>query len=112
MLIFNPNRVFKLRGIEKPQTLLVKNGFSATTASKLMNNQKKWVSIKHLETLCKLLNCTPDDLFEWKSDRAGNLSENHQLNTLRRSDATRSLKEMFKDLPLDKVEQLVDEQES
>jgi hypothetical protein len=67
MLVFNLSRVLTLRGVEKPFAFLVKRGFYRTIASNLLNNRTVNIKISHIETLCRALNCTPNDLFELKA---------------------------------------------
>lgn len=109
MLKLNVSRVFRLRGVENPARHLLKLGISRPTISRLLNNDKSWVSYAHLEKICTLLNCTPNDLFEWKPSADANLPENHALYALRRSESGKSLKEFVKDLPLEEVEKLMSE---
>lgn len=102
MLIFNPNKIFALRGIEKPYSFLVRNGFGSTTASDLINIKKPLVRTEYLERLCILLNCTPNDLYEWKPDNKTNLTENHPLKTLQKAEIMQ-ISEIIKDIPVEKL---------
>lgn len=106
MLIFNPSRVMTLRGIENKIGFLVENGFVRATAVNIINGWTGLVKIEHLEKLCALLNCTPNDLFEWRAtDKSLQLSEKHQLKNLQRT-AAPSLKEMIRDVPLEKLNEI------
>jgi len=109
MLRLNLERAFRMRGFENPSRQMVKLGISRPTISRLMNGEKSGVSYGHLEKICGLLNCTPNDLFEWKPSADANLPENHALYTLRRSESVKSLKEFLKDMPLEEVEKLISE---
>jgi DNA-binding Xre family transcriptional regulator len=64
MLTLNLSRVFALRGIEKPYTELVKCGISRPTAHNLLSLRVTSIKYSHLEKICELLNCEPNDLFE------------------------------------------------
>jgi len=103
MLRLNLKRAFRLRGIENPTSELVEMGISRPTVFRLLNNDKSWVSYEHLEKVCAVLNCTPNDLFEWYPSGSLNLPENHALYALRRDEAARSLKEIAKDIPLERM---------
>lgn len=105
MLVFNPNRIFALRGIEKPYTFLVKNGVTPTVAHKLLNGKTVHFSIAHLERICRLLNCTPNDLFEWKHDNAP-IAETHALNALERREKPKRLKDLIKDIPVERFDEI------
>lgn len=102
MLIFNPNKMFALRGIDKPYSFLVRNGFASTTASDLINIKKPLVRTEYLEKICVLLNCTPNDLYEWKPDNKTVLPENHPIKTLQKPDFPQ-ISEIIKDLPVEKL---------
>jgi|GEM_PF-249537 len=107
MLIFNPRRMFALRGIERPNYLLRRNGFAPMPASRLLAGAADGsVKIKHIETLCKLLNCTPNDLFEYRQGRDEVIADNHPLKTLAPRDVPPSIVELIKDIPTEKLADL------
>ena len=106
MLIFNPRRVFVLRGIENPQGFLVKNGFNPTTAHNLLNTKTRYAKFEYIEKFCALLNCTPNDLFDWKPDKDTVINETHPLNELRRKETTLNNKELIKDIPIERVAEI------
>lgn len=103
MLTLNLNRVFALRGIENPYTTLVKCGISRPTAQNLLNNRVVSINYSHLEKICELLNCEPNDLFEWKPSKNTQNAENHPLKNLKRDDSPQKFSEMIKTIPLDKL---------
>jgi DNA-binding Xre family transcriptional regulator len=106
MLIFNIKRVFRLRDIEKPYTFMMKHGFSHMTAINLINGTNGAPKTAHIERLCLLLNCTPNDFYEWTEESGKNaIDDAHPLNTLRR-DKAKGLKETIKDLPLEKLNEV------
>lgn len=103
MLIFKLSRIFALRGIDKPFAYLVRLGFSRATASNLLNDRVINVKIRHVETICGALNCTPNDLFEWTPAEGRPLAENHPLNSLKREKTPARLSQIVKDIPVDKL---------
>ena len=111
MLIFNLHRVFALRGIENPAAYMVTAGIGRQTANNLLNRQTSVVKIEHVELLCRLLNCTPNDFFDWHGAE-NSLSEKHSLNTLRRVGTAQEMANRMRDIPLDKVEELVKDSQS
>ena len=106
MLFLNLKRAFELRGIDNASAYMLKMGISRPTITRLLRGDKSGVSYGHLEKICALLNCTPNDLFEWKPSGDSNLAENHALYALRRNASARSLKEMVKDIPLEKMSEM------
>ena len=112
MLKFNPKIILGLRGIEKPVGFLVRLGFAYPQASRFLKAANPMVKIEHIEQLCIALNCTPNDLFEWKTGGDTVLPEGHSLNALNRGEGTKNLQQMVKDIPSDKlalIESLLDE---
>ena len=107
MLIIDIRHVLKLRGIDQPYKFLVKNGFTPSTASRWANNSVGYIRPKHLETLCVALNCTPNDLCTWLPDTKMPLAGHHALNSLVRTEPTPSLTELARDLPPEKLAQLI-----
>ncbi|HEY0427404.1 MAG TPA: helix-turn-helix transcriptional regulator [Pyrinomonadaceae bacterium] len=106
MLVFNMRRVFALRGIDKPFMFLTKNGFASSTASNMLQFYPVVFKIKSLEKLCLALNCTPNDLFEWRDDKDDALHEKHALNNLRKAAVTAKLSDIVRDLPLEKMSEV------
>ena len=45
-------------------------GMSYQNFSKMVNNETKSIKLERIETLCQLLNCTPNDLFQIDWERA------------------------------------------
>ena len=63
--------MIKLRALdllkEKGKTkywLYMQLGMSYQNFSKMINNQTKSIRYENIETMCRLLDCTPNDLFE------------------------------------------------
>ena len=44
-------------------------GMSYQNFSKMINNETKSIKYENIETLCLLLSCTPNDLFEINNDK-------------------------------------------
>jgi len=108
MLDFNIKRLFDQRGIDKPYTFLVKRGFVAQTATNLANNQVGYIKPAQMEKLCLLLNCTPNDLFDWRPDKNDSISDNHALRSLVRTQNATSVAQLVNDIPADKLEKLAE----
>ncbi len=58
-------RTMKEKGVTK-YTLIYKMGFSSYTVLNLRRN--KSITMNTLEKLCKALQCTPNDIIEFKED--------------------------------------------
>ena len=111
MLIFSPKKILALRGVEKTANFMVKNGFTYQSAGRVLKARSSLIKIQDIERLCVALNCTPNDLFEWKADGEKILPDGHSLNALSRGEGAKSLRQMVKDVPSDKlalIENLLD----
>ncbi len=78
--------------------------FVPQTVHSRLNYQLGYIKPDHLERLCLLLNCTPNDLFDWREDGKTVVHDTHALRTLikQKNDIQTTLRE----LPLDKLEKL------
>lgn len=112
MLRLNLKRVFALRGVDNPAAFMIEAGIVRQTANNLLKQQTSVVKIEHLELLCRKLNCTPNDFFEWQTDSANALPESHSLNNLKRTQTAQVIQSMVKDIPLEKMEELLSGQNS
>jgi DNA-binding Xre family transcriptional regulator len=108
MLKLDLNRLFEDKGIENPTQFLKKNGLTAHTTSRLLNNKVSSISFKHLETICLLLNCTIDDLFSWENDNKTGIYKDHSLQKLVRGKKKGNIVGKLKGLPVDKLNQVRD----
>lgn len=103
MLVFNLRRVFSIRNIAKAVNFMENSGLSRSTAFTMNKFRITSIKVENLEKLCRSLNCTPNDFFEWR-EREGEeaLPETHALNALRR-EKMNELNKLMKDIPLDKL---------
>ena len=103
MLIFNPRRIFAMRGIVKPNKHLINNGIGASTATNLLKSNVSYLKLEYLEKICGVLNCTPNDLLEWRPNPNAPIAPDHPLTTLARAETVTSLTELVKDMPIEKL---------
>ena len=106
MLVFNPKRIFALRGVEKPSSFLIKQGIAPSTALKFIKAGGSTFKTKYVELICVGMNCTPNDLFDWYEDAKTKLPENHPLRALERKQKINNIREMLHDLPVEKLSEL------
>lgn len=105
MMYFNIARLLEMRGIDQPYRFFRKHGFVSQTASNLTNNVIGRVTLDQMEKLCFILNCTPNDLFDWRPSENISVSESHALHSLKK-EKTPSVAQMVKDLPVEKLSKL------
>ncbi|HQU86287.1 MAG TPA: helix-turn-helix transcriptional regulator [Pyrinomonadaceae bacterium] len=112
MLKLNIKSIVELRGIQKTTAFLVKLGFHPSKASRFFVTDHSVVKLRDLEKLCIALNCTPNDLLEWKPDANTVLPETHALNKLKNEGNSQNLRELIKDIPAERlklIESLLEE---
>jgi DNA-binding Xre family transcriptional regulator len=108
MLKFNLKRVLAIRNVANGMKFLKDNDFTPFSATSLYNYYVSSIKIKNLERLCLLLNCTPNDFFEWKTTEGEEpLPEAHALNSLRREKSA-EINKLMKSLPLEKLSEVED----
>lgn len=106
MLKFKLSSVLRVRGIEKPFAFLQKRGFYRTVASNLINDKTISIKISQIETLCRALNCTPNDLFEFEPNANDTISVDHPLNSLNRQLNSSKIQKVVREIPLDKLDKV------
>ena len=77
MFILEIRQAFLERGIKYPYAQLLKLGIGRDSAQKMLRGEAVQIHFAHLEQLCLLLNCTPQELIKYKS--AHPLPENSPL---------------------------------
>lgn len=106
MVRLNLERIFKARGIEQPYRYLVQNGFVPFTAHKYKNNKVEQIRLDHIEKLCVLLHCTPNDIFEWGPNDLLDDHANHPLQKIRRREKKIEIGKMLSKMTIEKLEEV------
>ena len=106
MLRYNFQRILKARGIEKPVVYLSSVGFSVNFATKVTNNRVVRINLRELERLCLILQCTPNDFYEWIPDKDVQTSSSHPLNAIKKSEKVIDLTKMLNSIPLGYLEEI------
>jgi DNA-binding Xre family transcriptional regulator len=105
MLKYNIKNLLTERGVRFPQAYLIQIGFTSQTASRIVNNKFKYLTLQQIETICTKLKCTPNDLFQWIPD-ANTKTENHSLAVLQHTPLPDHLLNLIDDVPQDKMKLL------
>ncbi len=106
MLTLDLARFIETRGIQNPLQFLTKAGFTYHTAGRLLRNQIAKLDYKHLEKLCLLFNCTPNDLISWTPTSSAKLSDKVALSRLAGRKRKGNIVSKLIQLPEDKIDQL------
>lgn len=107
MLSLNLQPIFKARGIEKPYSYLVSAGFPSYTAHNLLNAKTVSFRLRHVDKLCSLLNCTPNDLLVWTPNAKDKLPDAHPLTRLKKQDTDLNWQDTIKTIPLEQLGEIV-----
>lgn len=107
MLTFNLHAIFEARGIKNPFSYLIKAGFANHTAHNILNNKTQSIKLSHIESICILLNCTPNDLILFTPKPKQTLDNNHPLNQLKKKDKNYNWHETIKNIPLTELDVIV-----
>ena len=83
MLRFKIDLLLRAKGIKEGYTFLKGNGFSQMTATKFSNSQMTVLRLVHVEKICELFNCTPNDLLEWSPNKGVKDISKHPLFPLK-----------------------------
>ena len=106
MLHLNLKRIFKARGIEQPYKFLAQNGFVPFTAHKYKNGKVEHMRLDHMERLCILLNCTPNDIFDWIPNDLLDDHPDHPLQRIRRKEKKTDISKLLSKMSLEKLEEI------
>lgn len=106
MLILNIAPIFKARGIDKPYTFMVKNGLPSYTAHHLLSGGPRAIRFDHIEFLCRILLCEPNDLFYWRPKEGEKLPPTHPLHKLSQPLLPADWQETLAAMPLQQLKEI------
>ncbi|MGG9970760.1 helix-turn-helix domain-containing protein [Ferruginibacter sp. SUN002] len=104
MLTLNLAPIFKARGIDRPYSTLVKAGISRMSAGKILNGTTRVFRLDHIEIICTILHCEPNDLLQWTPSGQTN-STTHPLNNLKQTSISSNLKQTLATIPLKQLKE-------
>lgn len=109
MLYLHLTPMFEARGIENPSAFLRKSGFSRSAIATLLYTTPRNPKLDHIEALCKVLYCTPNEILLWVKPRNEIIPENHPLYTLRKKEVPNLKKAVagLSTIPLDQLTELI-----
>lgn len=106
MIIFNFDRIFRARGIQRKFSFMRQAGYSEHFSSKVANNRLTRISAKDLERICVLLRCSPNDICEWIPNNDEHVDENHPLNEIRRTRPFMDIANKLNHVPFSQLEEI------
>lgn len=111
MLKLDLKPLLEARFVEQPYTFLCKKGFTHTVAIKLLSGDTKACQLRHIERLCEIFVCTPNDLFVWEPKDVSDYPENFPLKKLQRQSIDFDFNRKLKQMPLEELQEFVKEAE-
>ena len=106
MLKFDVHPLLKLKGAKTKAAYLKTFGVTKNKSQHLVKNDLKFISIKDIEKLCSIFNCTPNDLFTISESDANSLPPNSALKKLVRTPIF-SMPELVSDLSVEQAAELM-----
>lgn len=106
MLSLNLKPIFQARGIERPYSFLVKSGFTYHAANLLLNSTTKSFRLDHIERLCKILVCEPNDLLNYTPENQNTLPKEHPLNNLKQTENQKGINQTLATMPYKQLKQI------
>jgi DNA-binding Xre family transcriptional regulator len=106
MLYLDIKRAMRLRGVDNHYDFMIKLGFVPLTAKNFLSGAARLIKLDQIERLCLALNCTPNDLLEWRAPENQANPEAQALIKLKRGGAD-DLANLMNKLPMEQFEQIV-----
>ena len=104
MITLDIERLCQIKGIDKTYAFLYRNGFTHRVSHLLASGAKKSIRLDHLERLCRILHCAPQDLLNYKPTGRGIDPTNDVLLPLRKAPLrTKSLNSLLASLPPEEI---------
>lgn len=104
MIVLNIKALCKARGIKNAHAALCKAGISPHVATAYLKGKKPQFVTAHIELLCRLLRCTPNDLFKWQPDTAADDYPENPLQAIRHKPLL-NLEQKLKNMSIKEIEE-------
>lgn len=108
MLYLNVSEICRTRQIERPYSFLVKAGISPHVASDIVNGHSRSIRLDHIEKLCEILHCEPNDLLVYKPNSNNKLVETHPLNKLIPKNMDFDWQQTLRTMPLEQLKEVAE----
>jgi DNA-binding Xre family transcriptional regulator len=102
----NLKNILKDKQIKQPVSFLEKNGFPPHVALRLLKPKTDRIQHKELLLLCRVLFCTPNDLFILEEADIRLIHESHPLSKLKPRDGKLNLLDKLRKMPMEQLDEL------
>ena len=106
MLYLHLSPIFAARGIKRPYSFLIKAGFTHHAASSILHSSTRSFRLDHIEDLCRVLVCEPNDLLAWKPDQNVQYAAHNPLEKLRIYGPEPTLNETLATMPFSELKKV------
>ncbi len=106
MLYLHLSPIFAARGIKRPYSFLIKAGFTHHAASSILHSSTRSFRLDHIEDLCRVLVCEPNDLLAWKPDQNVQYAAHNPLEKLRVYGNEPTLNETLATMPFSELKKV------
>jgi DNA-binding Xre family transcriptional regulator len=106
MLYLHSAPIFAARGIKRPYSFLIKAGFTHHAAKIILNGNTRIFRLDHIEDLCRVLVCEPNDLLAWKPDQNVQYAAHNPLEKLRVYGPEPTLNETLASMPFSELKKV------
>jgi len=103
MLYLNLGPIFSARSIKRPYSFLIKSGFTHHAAQSILHSQTRTFRLDHIEDLCRILVCEPNDLLAWVPDQNVSYPSQNPLEKLRVSVSELTLNDTLASMPFSEL---------
>lgn len=103
MLYLHLSPIFAARGIKRPYSFLIKAGFTHHAATSILHSSTRSFRLDHIEKLCRVLVCEPNDLLAWKPDQNVQYAAHNPLEKLRIYGPEPTLNETLATMPFSEL---------
>lgn len=106
MLKFDILYLLKFKSVNKKMAFLYKRGFTKGKSYRLIQKNVKQLRVSDIELLCKVFNCTPNDLFTYEESVEKPLPDGSALKALVRQPLP-SFPELISDLTVEQASEFI-----
>ena len=85
---------------------MVKAGISPASANAILDSSVRTFKLDHIELLCKILVCEPNDLLLWTPNKDQQYANDHPLFNLQQQDSFKDMKQTMATIPYKQLKEI------
>ncbi|WP_276978870.1 helix-turn-helix transcriptional regulator, partial [Flavobacterium filum] len=99
MITLYIKEMLRYKNLKPTASTLAKMGISWITANNMLSNKAKSITFDHVEKLCIGLNCTPNELFNYKPDKKG-VGPDYVIHEIKKEGTPLALQDVLQRMPM------------